>query len=52
MNDEISNSGETRFSRRAAISSALAAAGGAAAFGAGLAPDAPKVDAAPTARAA
>jgi hexulose-6-phosphate isomerase len=52
MNDAVSNSGGTRFSRRAAISSALAAAGGAAAFGAGLAPDARKVDAAPTARAA
>ena len=41
-----------RFSRRAAISSALAAAGGAAAFGTGFAAPAPDMRAAATARAA
>jgi hexulose-6-phosphate isomerase len=52
MNDVHAASVADRFTRRAAISSALAAAGGAAAFGTGLAGAAPAVGPAPTARAA
>jgi hexulose-6-phosphate isomerase len=52
MNDPVSPSFPDRFTRRAAISSALAAAGGAAAFGASLESTAPQPGAAATDRAA
>jgi hexulose-6-phosphate isomerase len=52
MSDPFSAPLPERFTRRAAISSALAAAGGAAAFGAAVAAPAPDARTAPTARAA
>jgi L-ribulose-5-phosphate 3-epimerase len=52
MSDPDSNSFSARFTRRAAISSALAVAGGAAAFGAAGAAPAPEARTAPTARSA
>ena len=51
MNETAEPSGSIRFTRRTAISSALAAAGGAAAFGSGLAGAAPRTSVGSNSRA-